>query len=96
MNKLTYFGDGLISSLDDIEALSTKKAGKILVLSDSHGLDAEILEAVLDNFGQEVDVLLFCGDGFSDVGEVIQKAFSNEKLQEKLPMFVEIMMSEVM
>ena len=38
MNKLTYFGDGLISSLDDIELLATKKAGKILVLSDTHGL----------------------------------------------------------
>lgn len=88
MNKLTYFGDGLISSLDDIEILATKKAGKILVLSDTHGLDAEILEAVLDNFGQEVDVLLFCGDGFSDVGEVIQKALTNEKLQEKLPSLV--------
>ena len=82
MNKLSYFQDGIISSVEDVEALAKKKSGKILVFSDTHGMDTDIIEAALDNFGQDVDVLLFCGDGFSDLGEIIQKALTNEKLQE--------------
>ena len=88
MNKLSFFRDGIISSVEDIETLATKESGKILVLSDTHGLDSDIVEEVIDNFGQDVDALLFCGDGFSDIGEVIQKAFTNEKLQDKLPSLI--------
>ena len=88
MNKLSYFQDGIISSVEDVEALAKKKTGKILVFSDTHGMDTDIIEAALDNFGQDVDVLLFCGDGFSDLGEIIQKALTNEKLQENLPEMV--------
>lgn len=88
MNKLSYFQDGIISSVEDVEALAKKKSGKILVFSDTHGMDTDIIEAALDNFGQDVDVLLFCGDGFSDLGEIIQKALTNEKLQENLPEMV--------
>ena len=65
MNKLSYFQDGIISSAEDMDALAKKKSGKILVFSDTHGMDPDIIEAALDNFGQDVDVLLFCGDGFA-------------------------------
>lgn len=85
MNKLTFFRDGLVSSIEDLEMLAQKKTGKILVMSDSHGMDTDIISEVVEVFGQDVDVMLFCGDGISDIGEVIQEALSNEKLQEKLP-----------
>lgn len=88
MNKLSYFKDGLISSLEDIEELSKKKTGRILIMSDSHNVNSGIMTEIIKNFAQDIDALLFCGDGIGDLGEVIQEALNNEKAQEILPKLI--------
>ena len=57
MNKLTFFRDGLVSSIEDLEMLAQKKTGKILVMSDSHGMDTDIISEVVEVFGQDNFVL---------------------------------------
>lgn len=88
MNKLTYFKDGIISSVKDIENLSNKDSGKILVFSDTHNGDRDLLLKILDDFGQDVDAFLFCGDGVSEFLDIVQDAITDERLQEKLPELV--------
>ena len=56
--------------MEDVKALAKKKSGKILVFSDTHGMDTDIIEAALDNFGQDVDVLLFCGESYAKLYHV--------------------------
>lgn len=85
MNRLSYFKDGIVSSIEDIESLAKQKSGKILVISDSHNGDKDLLLDIIEKFAEDVDVLLYCGDGVSDIGELVQEALGNEKLQEKLP-----------
>ena len=85
MNRLSYFKDGIVSSIEDIESLAKQKSGKILVISDSHNGDKDLLFDIIENFADDVDVMLYCGDGVSDIGEIVQEALGNEKLQEKLP-----------
>lgn len=90
MNKLSYFQNGLISSLEDLEIIANKKHGRILVFSDTHNIDSNIVSEVIENFAQDVDVLLFCGDGIDDIGEILQDALNNEKQQEKLPELIAV------
>ena len=85
MNKLTYMKDGIISSLEDIDVLAKKQNGRILVFSDTHSVNPDLLREVVENFAQDVDVMLFCGDGISDLEELIQESMNNEKLKEQLP-----------
>ena len=85
MNKLSYMKDGIISSLEDIETLAKKQNGRILVFSDTHSVNPDLLKEVIENFAQDVDAMLFCGDGITDLEEIIQDALNNEKLKEQLP-----------
>ena len=76
--------DGIISSLEDIDVLAKKQTGRILVFSDTHSVNPDLLREVVENFAQDVDVMLFCGDGISDLEEIIQESINDEKLLQLL------------
>ncbi|OJF77130.1 MAG: hypothetical protein BKP49_03070 [Treponema sp. CETP13] len=84
MNGLVQFESTLIGSKNAVAELSKCSDATLLVVSDSHG-EKDILEQILLEFGADSDVLVFCGDGFYDVMELIEEAYTNEKLRACLP-----------
>lgn len=87
MNALRTEAPPLVGSLKDIEELEKKSAGKILVISDSHG-ERELVEKIVTDFGVDCDALVFCGDGMADIAACLEEASRNEKLREALPPLV--------
>jgi len=84
MNALVQQENGLIGSEADITALENRKDAMIIVLSDTHG-EYEVLEKIITGFGSEADALVFCGDGSCDIGTLIEMAWADPELREKLP-----------
>ena len=75
---------GLIGTEENIKALESKKRARILVYSDSHG-NVAVVEQILLNYGKSCDALVFCGDGFCDLAQILSKAEYDKKLAESLP-----------
>jgi len=67
----------LIGSRESIDCLAQKDSARILAISDSHA-NANALSFVLQKFGMESDLLLFCGDGVSDIVYLLQKASEDQ------------------
>ncbi|MCQ2982896.1 MAG: YfcE family phosphodiesterase [Treponemataceae bacterium] len=84
MNALVQQENGLIGSEADIAALENRKDAMIIVLSDTHG-EYEVFEKIIENFGADADALVFCGDGACDVVTLIEMAWADASLREKLP-----------
>ena len=84
MNSLVQQESTIIGSEADILELEQKENATILVVSDSHG-DATIIENIIENFGNQVDAFVFCGDGFCDFIEYFEKTLDDEKLKENIP-----------
>ncbi|MBP5576234.1 MAG: YfcE family phosphodiesterase [Treponema sp.] len=75
--SLTQDKSLLIGSRESIELLAQKDSARILAISDSHA-NASTLSFVLQKFGIESDLLVFCGDGVSDIAYLLQKALEDE------------------
>lgn len=75
--SLTQDKSLLIGSRESIELLAQKDSARILAISDSHA-NASSLSFVLQKFGMESDLLVFCGDGVSDIAYLLQKALEDE------------------
>lgn len=75
--SLTQDKSLLIGSRESIELLAQKDSARILAISDSHA-NASTLSFVLQKFGMESDLLVFCGDGVSDIAYLLQKALEDE------------------
>lgn len=75
--SLTQDKSLLIGSRESIELLAQKDSARILAISDSHA-NANALSFVLQKFGVESDLLVFCGDGVSDIAYLLQKACEDE------------------
>ncbi len=84
MNSLVQQQSGLIGSEEAIAALEQKASAKVLVLGDSHGDHNVVLDIILW-CGNEVDALLFCGDGFCDIIACIEQSINDEKVKKALP-----------
>ena len=76
--------NGLIGSEEDIKNLAEKKGARLLVYSDSHGSVA-IAEQIIKKFGKTCDALIFCGDGISDLAQILYKAKEDKKLSNSIP-----------
>ena len=82
MPCISQLENGILATKKDFEEFSKKVNSKILVISDSHGA-AELLLSILQQFGPQVDALVFAGDGIFDIFYAIEKAkkhFSSEKI----------------
>ncbi|MCQ2576058.1 MAG: YfcE family phosphodiesterase [Treponema sp.] len=74
----------LVGSLDAISQLAVKENARILTISDSHG-DFQTVKSIVLNYGEHCDLLAFCGDGASDIVQLLISAHNDEELQKKLP-----------
>ncbi len=84
MNALIQQQSTLIGSKEDIAELEQKESARLLVLGDSHG-DLDIVKDIVLKFGNDVDALIYCGDGFCDLLAFIEEAWGDEKLKKLLP-----------
>lgn len=84
MNNLSQLENGILATKKDLEQLEKKQNSKILVISDSHGA-AEILLEIVQNFGPQVNAIIFAGDGIFDLFYVIEKAKNHLLAAKWLP-----------
>ncbi len=84
MNILEQQADNFIGSAEAIKNLKNKEKVKLLVLSDSHGQTA-VAKKIIITFGKECDVLIFCGDGISDILNILNQSLSDPELAECIP-----------
>jgi len=83
-NSLTQDKSLLLGSRESIEALAQKESSRILAISDSHA-NAAAFSYALEKFGMLSDILLFTGDGCSDMAYLLQKASSDEYFSSCIP-----------
>lgn len=74
----------LIGTKEDIEALSKKKHGRILVISDSHG-HPSIFMNIVRRYGKDCDALVFCGDGAGVLATLLSATQTDKELQKCTP-----------
>jgi len=67
----------LIGSRESIEKLAQCEGTRILAISDSHA-NTQALSFAVQKFGMESGLLVFCGDGVSDISYLLQKASGDE------------------
>ncbi len=84
MNSLIQQQSTLIGSKEDILRLEQKEQARLLVFGDSHG-DFEVVSDIIKTFGNDVDALIYCGDGFCDLLACIEEAWDDEAIKESLP-----------
>jgi putative phosphoesterase len=84
MNALKQADSSLIGSEEAISRLESADKGRLLVISDSHG-DADVLEAIVTEYGAECDALVFCGDGVGDYMTMFADSRKNSRLSDALP-----------
>jgi len=84
MIEISQHTQNIIGSRSAIEALETKEHARLLVISDSHGRPG-VFEGIVRGFGAKCDAIIFCGDGVSDIANLLYKAKADEKLAECIP-----------
>lgn len=84
MLELTQNSNNIIGSPCSIQALASKDHARVLLASDSHGKFKTLL-SILRLYGSSCDAFLFCGDGASDIAEILECAEEDEKFKEALP-----------
>ena len=84
MNNLSQLENGILATKKDFDQLEKKQNSKILVITDSHGA-AEILLEIVQNFGPQVNAIIFAGDGIFDLFYVIEKAKDHLSSAKWLP-----------
>lgn len=84
MNAFAQNAAGFLAIDEAIEAIAVKDQSTLLLLSDTHG-HYDLFEAIIKNFGQEADALLFAGDGIWDLVQYIENAQASQKLAEAFP-----------
>ena len=84
MIEISQHKQNIIGSKEAIEALATKDHARLLILSDSHGRYG-VVESIVRGFGAKCDALIFCGDGVSDIAQLLYAQKSDKKLTECVP-----------
>lgn len=85
MNNIGSVAPGIIAMPNAFAKLASKSEARLLVLSDTHGIDFEALLTAVKNYGSNCDALIFCGDGIADICKLIKLAFDDESFAQKLP-----------
>lgn len=84
MIEISQHKQNIIGSREAIAALEKKDHARLLVLSDSHGRYG-IVEGIVRRFGSECDALIFCGDGVSDIAQLLYVAKNDKKIGDCVP-----------
>ena len=84
MIEISQHKQNIIGSKDAIAALENKDHARLLVISDSHGR-YPVFESIVRGYGAKCDALIFCGDGVSDIAQLVYAAKNDEKLAACVP-----------
>ncbi len=84
MIEISQRQQNIIGSKAAIKALETKDHARLLVISDSHGR-YPIVESIVRGYGAKCDALIFCGDGVSDIAQLLYSQEADEKLAGCIP-----------
>lgn len=84
MNSLFQTESGFIADKKDLDELCNKDHARILVVSDSHG-NYRIFIKLIKQFGPTCDALVFCGDGISDLAEILEQAKQDQEFKKIIP-----------
>ncbi len=84
MNGFNIVQEGIIGSKEALTKLAKSTSAKLLLVSDTHGYKQD-LQSVICRYGNEVDALLFSGDGIDDVLYSISIALYDPELKKALP-----------
>ncbi len=74
----------ILGSREAIENLSEKDEAHVLLISDSHGFGENFFHAVEER-GRDMDAILFCGDGISEISTLISRGIKSEKFAGLIP-----------
>lgn len=74
----------LVGSEAAITELEKKEAARVILISDSHG-NFQILKNIILQYGHECDAVIFCGDGLSDIAELLHLARESSSFAEVFP-----------
>ena len=84
MNSLNILENGILAAADSLQELSNKENLRILVLSDSHGAKDILLQIIKKNLN-DLDAIIFCGDGIYDFFSAIEAIKFDWHLKKNLP-----------
>lgn len=84
MIELLQEENNLLGSAAAARSLEKKEHARLLVLSDSHG-NYRIMMNILMKYGPGCDAFIFCGDGITDLAEVLETADSDQNFRSCLP-----------
>ncbi len=84
MIEISQRQQNIIGSKEAIKALETKDHARLLVISDSHGR-YPVVESIVRGFGAKCDALIFCGDGVSDIAQLLYVQQADKKLADCIP-----------
>ncbi len=84
MIEISQHKQNIIGSKDAIAALETKDHARLLVISDSHGRYG-VVESIVRGYGAKCDALIFCGDGVSDIAQLLYAQKADSKLAACIP-----------
>ena len=73
-----------IGNKEYIDSLPQKEFAKALVISDSHG-NPRVMQSIIANFGDECDIMCFCGDGLFDLVETLEMGFFDKDFGKHIP-----------
>lgn len=84
MIELLQLENNLIGTHEAARSLEKKEHARLLVLSDSHG-NYRIMASILKNYGPSCDAFIFCGDGITDLAEMLETADTNPDFKKCIP-----------
>lgn len=84
MIDLVQQDSGLIGSADEIKNLAKMPEAEVLLISDSHGR-REVLRAIIERFGENVEAVIFCGDGIGDFCAALSYTQKSKKFAKSFP-----------
>ena len=84
MIEISQHKQNIIGSRTAIDELAKKDHARLLIISDSHG-HYSVFEKIVRDFGVKCDALVFCGDGVSDIAQLLYTAKSNKKIMSSVP-----------
>ena len=84
MIEISQHKQNIIGASSAIAELEKKDHARLLVISDSHGRYG-VLEAIVRGYGAKCDALIFCGDGVSDIAQLLYAQKGDKKLADCIP-----------
>ena len=90
-NTFEQYQLGILGSEKAVQSLSQKEEASVLLVADSHG-NTPRFKAILEQWGSDSDLLIFCGDGIKDLCAVIGNALEDDSFAPSIPPVIAFVM----